>query len=148
MRHEEGMLVSAALLKISSYGIWGWAIGITVFCACLGVYYWLPHQDYWYCWNDGMPSPHHLGYEVSGDRLCKDWELDAAGKPVPPGVWTNPVVWAFFIALAMVVVFINTHKWLEERSENDWRWKVVYGVLAAPLVVAGFALFGGGGSQW
>jgi hypothetical protein len=36
-------------------------------------------QDYWYCWDEGDPSPHHLGYPVSGDHLCTDEELDASG---------------------------------------------------------------------
>jgi hypothetical protein len=32
-------------------------------------------QSYWYCWNTGAPSPHHLGYHVNGDHLCTDAEL-------------------------------------------------------------------------
>lgn len=36
-------------------------------------------QDYWYCWDDGDPAPHHLGYPVDGDHLCTDGELQDAG---------------------------------------------------------------------
>jgi hypothetical protein len=36
-------------------------------------------NSYWYCWNTGDPSPHHLGHPVSGDHLCSDSELKAAG---------------------------------------------------------------------
>jgi hypothetical protein len=36
-------------------------------------------QDYWYCWDEGDPMPHHLGYHVSGDHLCDDSELSDAG---------------------------------------------------------------------
>jgi hypothetical protein len=32
-------------------------------------------QSYWYCWDSGPPSPHHLGHSVSGDHLCTNAEL-------------------------------------------------------------------------
>lgn len=32
-------------------------------------------QSYWYCWNVGNPSPHHLGHPVYGDHLCTNQEL-------------------------------------------------------------------------
>ena len=35
-------------------------------------------NTYWYCWDTGNPSPHHLGHPVSGDHLCSDSELAAA----------------------------------------------------------------------
>jgi hypothetical protein len=38
-----------------------------------------PSPFYWYCWDDGHDGPHHLGYPVSGDHLCTDSELRAAG---------------------------------------------------------------------
>lgn len=37
------------------------------------------YQYYWYCWNSGNSSPHHLGYHVSGDHLCSYQELHDAG---------------------------------------------------------------------
>jgi len=37
-------------------------------------------QAYWYCWDHGAPKPHHLGYQVSNDRLCSDAELKDAGS--------------------------------------------------------------------
>jgi hypothetical protein len=37
-------------------------------------------NSYWYCWDDGHGGAHHLGYPVSGDHLCSDAELKAAGK--------------------------------------------------------------------
>lgn len=36
-------------------------------------------QSYWYCWDKGDPSPHHLGYPVDGDHICNDLELSNAG---------------------------------------------------------------------
>lgn len=33
------------------------------------------HQYYLYCWDNGDPSPHHLGYRVYGDHFCTDREL-------------------------------------------------------------------------
>ena len=36
-------------------------------------------QYYYYCWDTGDPSPHHLGYRVSGDHYCTDGELHNAG---------------------------------------------------------------------
>lgn len=36
-------------------------------------------QTYWYCWNSGNPSPHHLGYPVYGDHYCTYQELHNAG---------------------------------------------------------------------
>ncbi|HEY5267943.1 MAG TPA: CAP domain-containing protein [Candidatus Saccharimonadales bacterium] len=36
-------------------------------------------QTYWYCWDTGNPSPHHLGYRVSGDHYCTNQELHDAG---------------------------------------------------------------------
>jgi hypothetical protein len=36
-------------------------------------------QYYYYCWDTGDPSPHHLGYPVSGDHYCTDGELHNAG---------------------------------------------------------------------
>ncbi len=32
-------------------------------------------QYYWYCWDTGNPSPHHLGHHVYGDHLCTNQEL-------------------------------------------------------------------------
>lgn len=32
-------------------------------------------QRYWYCWDVGSPSPHHLGHRVAGDHLCSNAEL-------------------------------------------------------------------------
>jgi len=32
-------------------------------------------QSYWYCWDTGNPTPHHLGHPVYGDHLCTDQEL-------------------------------------------------------------------------
>ena len=32
-------------------------------------------QSYWYCWDTGNPSPHHLGHPVYGDHLCTNQEL-------------------------------------------------------------------------
>jgi hypothetical protein len=32
-------------------------------------------QSYYYCWNSGPPSPHHLGHYVSGDHVCTDKEI-------------------------------------------------------------------------
>jgi hypothetical protein len=32
-------------------------------------------QTYWYCWDTGDPSPHHLGYPVAGDHYCSNAEL-------------------------------------------------------------------------
>lgn len=36
-------------------------------------------QYYWYCWNTGYPSPHHLGYPVDNDHYCTNGELDDSG---------------------------------------------------------------------
>jgi hypothetical protein len=39
-------------------------------------------QTYWYCWDQGTPAPHHLGYYVPDDHYCSDVELrDAGVKP-------------------------------------------------------------------
>lgn len=38
-----------------------------------------PNSSYWYCWNSGALSPHHLNHPVSGDHLCSDAELRASG---------------------------------------------------------------------
>lgn len=32
-------------------------------------------NTYWYCWDSGNPSPHHLGHHVYGDHLCSESEL-------------------------------------------------------------------------
>lgn len=37
-------------------------------------------QSYWYCWDTGDPSPHHLGHYVDNDHYCSVGELRAAGK--------------------------------------------------------------------
>lgn len=36
-------------------------------------------QSYWYCWDSGAASPHHLGHHVSGDHFCTNGELHSAG---------------------------------------------------------------------
>ena len=36
-------------------------------------------QYYWYCWDNGMGSPHHLGHRTIGDHLCTQGELRRAG---------------------------------------------------------------------
>lgn len=36
-------------------------------------------QFYWYCWDNGMGSPHHLGHRTIGDHLCTQGELRRAG---------------------------------------------------------------------
>lgn len=41
-------------------------------------------QGYWYCWDSGLGSPHHLGYPIAGDHLCTYGELRRAG----PGPWS------------------------------------------------------------
>lgn len=38
-----------------------------------------PDQTYWYCWDQGDPSPHHLGHHVAGDHYCSSGELREAG---------------------------------------------------------------------
>lgn len=38
-------------------------------------------QYYWFCWDTGNPSPHHLGHHVYGDHYCTNQELHDAGKP-------------------------------------------------------------------
>ncbi len=27
-------------------------------------------SSYWYCWDNGVPAPHHLGHPVKDDHLC------------------------------------------------------------------------------
>jgi hypothetical protein len=38
-----------------------------------------PVNTYYYCWDSGNPSPHHLGYHVSGDHICSNQELHDVG---------------------------------------------------------------------
>ena len=34
------------------------------------------NQSYYYCWDEGYPEPHHLGYPVNDDHLCTVGELE------------------------------------------------------------------------
>jgi hypothetical protein len=36
-------------------------------------------NTYWYCWDSGPKSPHHLGYPTTGDHVCSDDELRGTG---------------------------------------------------------------------
>lgn len=47
-------------------------------------------NTYWYCWDTGDPSPHHIGHPVSGDHLCSDSELAAARSESSTSAHTVP----------------------------------------------------------
>jgi hypothetical protein len=59
------LLASGAALTVAVVGITGCGLYDT--------------NSYWYCWDKGAKSPHHLGHHVDGDHLCSDAELKGTG---------------------------------------------------------------------
>lgn len=63
----DNRIVGAVVLTVVA-----WIVSAIVYHAAMS-------QSYWYCWDSGNLSPHHLGYSVSGDHLCSKQELHDAG---------------------------------------------------------------------
>jgi hypothetical protein len=66
-QERDKRIVGAVVLTVAA-----WIVGAIIYHAYMT-------QSYWYCWDSGNLSPHHLGYSVSGDHLCSKQELHDAG---------------------------------------------------------------------
>ena len=71
------------------WGLVARLLGLVVAIVLVGlIWQHFQQQSYWYCYDTGAPSPHHLGHVISGDHLCSSAEL---GQVDPePGDYLAP----------------------------------------------------------